>query len=108
MKKSECNEEEDDDQDMLMNLPPQLIEMVLQFIFKIYSDEFEDKKNQCETEQEKNNLKTEDVFDEYDRQAIDDLRDFINWYSQYKAQMTEELNHIQGQLQQNVSIEELR
>lgn len=108
MKKSECNDEDDDDQDMLMNLPPQLIELVLQFIFKIYSDEFEDKKNQCETDSEKNNLKTEDVFDEYDRQAIDDLRDFINWYSQYKAQMTDELNHIQAQLQQNVSIEELR
>ena len=51
--------------------------MVLQFIFKIYSDEFEEKKNQCETESQKNNLKTEDVFDEFDRQAIDELTDFI-------------------------------
>lgn len=79
------NEEEDEESDMLMNLPPQLIEMVLQFIFKIYSDEFEEKKNQCETESQKNNLKTEDVFDEYDRQAIDELTFFIRQYSQEKA-----------------------
>ena len=33
----------------------------------VCSDEFEEKKNQCDTESQKNNLKTEDVFDEYDR-----------------------------------------
>ena len=95
-KSNDGNDEEDEDQDMLVNLHPQLIETVLQFIYKIYSQEFEDMKDQCETDSQKNNLKTEDVFDDYDRQAIDDLSDFINWYSQYKMQMTEELNNIQA------------
>lgn len=102
------NEEEDDESDMLMNLPPQLIEMVLQFIFKIYSDEFEEKKNQCETESQKNNLKTEDVFDEYDRQAIDELTFFIRQYSQEKAQMMDQLNQIQTMINQNHDIDQLR
>lgn len=91
-----------------MNLPPELIEMVLQFIFKIYSAEFEEKKNECETEEQKNNLKTEDVFDEYDHQAIDELTDFIREYSQYKTEMQDQLNRIQQQLNQVEGYDQLR
>lgn len=98
--RNENEQEEDEESDLLMNLPPELIEMVLQFIFKIYSAEFEEKKNECETEEQKNNLKTEDVFDEYDHQAIDELTDFIREYSQYKTEMQDQLNRIQQQLSQ--------
>jgi hypothetical protein len=39
---------------------------VLQYIYNIYQREFEEKKNLLPTEEERENLKTSEVFDEND------------------------------------------
>jgi hypothetical protein len=70
----------------MVNPPPKFIEIVLQYIYKIYQREFEEKKALYQTEEEQNNLKTEDVFDENDKQLIEDLTIFIEQY-QYQVMM---------------------
>lgn len=42
-----------------------------------------------QTEEEQNNLKTEDVFDENDKQLIEDLTIFIEQY-QYQVMMLQD------------------
>ena len=49
-----------------MNPPPQFIEIVLQYIYKIYVKEFEDKQMEV-PEDQRENLRVEDFFDENDR-----------------------------------------
>lgn len=84
--------------DELSNLTPQFIEIVLQYIYNIYQREFEEKKNLLQTEEERENLKTSEVFDENDNKLIEELNDFIDQYQQSKlilVQMQQQASEIE-------------
>lgn len=57
---------------------------MLQYIYNIYQREFDEKKSQLPTEEERENLKTSEVFDENDNLLIEELNDFIDQYQQSK------------------------
>ena len=52
------------------------------------------------TEADRNNLKTEDVFDENDRQLIEDLTKFIEDYQNSKYMLQEQIEQLAAGINQ--------
>lgn len=73
------NSQEDELDANALNPPPEFIEIVLQYIYNIYIKEYEDKKMTM-PEAEQDQIKVEDVFDENDKQLIEDLQTFMDQY----------------------------
>lgn len=62
-----------------MNPPAEFIIVVLHHIYNIYLKEFDDKKAEF-TPKQREQIKVEDIFDEYDKQLIEDLSSFLDQY----------------------------
>lgn len=60
---------------------PSFIESVIDYTKNIYVSDFNQKKEECGSEEERENLKLEQVYDEWDRQLFEELDKFSENYN---------------------------